>query len=243
VDAATIETIERATVEGVAPSQTLEIDGWLVPMDQGSIGRAKSATPLSHHLDAKGLSAIEAAYWTEGLSPAFRVAEVPGLLGVREALTTRGYVSFQPTLMKVGDVARLATFRDVAGEVLARPDDAWRATFAGEGFDPVDAASRVAAFSRSPDVLFGAAREDGRILAVGVVTFAHGWAGIHGMRTVASARGRGLASQVLTALGRAAVQRGIDRVFLQVEEPNPARSLYRKAGFVRAWTYRYWNRP
>jgi ribosomal protein S18 acetylase RimI-like enzyme len=237
-----VEGLERATVAGVAPAKVLEIDGWLVPLDAGSIGRAKSAVPLSHAAVADPLNLIEAAYWTEGLSPAFRIADAAGLQPVRDQLTARGYLAVQPTLVKVGDVARLAAFRDEAGEVLDQPDDAWGAVFLGEGFDPEDGASRVAALSHSPDAVYGAVRQDGRTVAVGVATFANGWAGIHGMRTALDRRGQGLASQVLAGLGRAIAARGVDRVFLQVEEANDARSLYRKAGFTEAWRYRYWRR-
>ncbi|WP_293907142.1 GNAT family N-acetyltransferase [Phenylobacterium sp.] len=239
---ADIESLERATVEGVAPAKVVEIGGWLVPLDDGAIGRAKSAVPLRHDLDAAAIGDIEAAYWTEGLSPAFRVAEGPGLQAVREALARRAYVGGKPTVVKVGDVARLASLRDTPGEILAEPDAAWGAVFLGEGFDPEDGASRVAALSRSPDAIYGLAKEDGRTVAVGVATFGHGWAGIHGMRTEARRRGRGLASTVLAALGRAIQARGVERVFLQVEEANDARSLYRKAGFQEAWRYRYWTR-
>lgn len=51
-------------------------------------------------------------------------------------------------------------------------------------------------------------------------------------------------ARVLAALAQAALDRGIDRVFLQVEEPNTAaRALYAKAGFRTAWRYAYWRRP
>ena len=239
---ADIESLERATVEGVAPALIEEIEGWLVPLDDGAIGRAKSAVPLRHDLDASAISDVEAAYWTAGLSPMFRVADVPGLQGVADALSARGYVPAKPTIVKVGDVDRLAALRDRPADLLAQPDEAWGQVFLGPGFDPEDGASRVAALTRSPDAMYAAAREDGLTVAVGAVTFGHGWAGIHGMRTDASRRGRGLASTVLAALGRATQARGIDRVFLQVEEGNDARSLYRKAGFEKAWRYQYWTR-
>ena len=46
------------------------------------------------------------------------------------------------------------------------------------------------------------------------------------------------------ALERAVQARGVERVFLQVEEGNlGARSLYRRAGFTQAWRYFYWSRP
>ncbi len=238
-----IDSLERATVAGVAPAKVVEIGGWLVPLDDGAIGRGKSAVPLRHDLDASALSEIEAAYWTEGLTPAFRVADKPGLRVVRDALATRGYVTDKPTVVEIGDVDRLARLRDTPGDLLSEPDEAWGAVFLGEGFDPEDGASRVAALTRSPDAMYGFVREDGRTVAVGCVTFGYGWAGIHGMRTDVECRGRGLASQVLAALGRATQARGITRVFLQVEEGNKdARSLYRKAGFQPVWLYRYWSR-
>jgi N-acetylglutamate synthase len=241
VDAADIDSLERAAVAGVAPSQVLEIDGWLVALDAGAIRRAASAVPLQHDLDADAVNAIEAAYRTEGLKPAFRIAEVAGLRAVRDALARRRYASEQPTVVKVGDVDRLARFRDAPADILARPDEAWGLVFLGEGFDPVDGASRVASLSRSPDALYGVVRQGERTVAVGVVTFGHGWAGIHGMRTAQDCRGRGYAAQILTAFGRAAAERGFKRVYLQVTEENPARRLYRKAGFEAAWTYRYWS--
>ena len=243
MDAADVESLERSTVEGVAPAGLQEIGGWLVPLDDGAIRRAKTAVPLRHDLGPAALSEIEAAYWTEGLSPAFRIAETPGLRAVRDALVQRGYVSEIPTVVKVGDADRLAAVRDKPGKLLTEPDDAWAAVFRGEGFDVAEEASRVAALTRSPDALYAAALEGGRTVAVGCVTFGHGWAGIHGMRTDAARRGRGLASTVLATLGRAAQARGIQRVFLQVQEGNDARSLYRKAGFEYAWLYRYWSRP
>ncbi len=243
MDRADIENLERSTVSGVAPAKTVEIGGWLVALDDGAIGRAKSAVPLRHDLGPSALSEIEAAYWTEGLTPMFRVADKPGLRAVRDALTDRGYGFGKATIVEVGNVDRLAAVRDTPGELIEAPDADWGSVFLGPGFDPEDGAGRVAALSRSPDAMYGCVREGGRTVAVGCVTFGHGWAGIHGMRTDAECRGRGLASQVLAALGRAAQARGIDRIFLQVEEDNrDARSLYRKCGFTPVWPYRYWSR-
>lgn len=237
-----IEGLERSTVEGVAPARVQDFDGWLVPLDGGAIGRAKSAVPLNHTLGPQAINDVEAAYYAQGLTPAFRIADVPGLKAVRDTLEARRYAPRQPTMVEIGDVARLAAFRDTPADLMDRPDAAWAEVFSGEGFDPADGAARVAALSRSPDAVYGAVRDGERVVAVGVATFGHGWAGIHGMRTALDRRGQGLASQVLTALGRAAQARGVDKVFLQVEEANDARSLYRKAGFQPAWRYHYWRR-
>ena len=236
-----LESLERATVEAVAPPEILEIGGWLVPLDNGAIGRAKSAVPLSHDLGPEALDEIEAAYRQRGLSAGFRVADIDALEPVRADLSRRGYAAQQPTVFKTGLVSELAMFTEASATILTTPDDAWAAIFVGEGFDPVDGANRVAALARSPDALYAAAGEGGETQAVGVMTFGHGWAGFHGMRTALAHRGKGLASNILAALGQAARARGVERVFLQVEEGNPARRLYRKAGFTQAWRYRYWR--
>jgi GNAT superfamily N-acetyltransferase len=242
VDPADVESLERATVAAVAPPEVLELDGWLAPFDAGTIGRAKSAVPLSHTPGLHGLVGVLGAYHERGLPAAFRLAEVEGLGPVRAILAQQGYRGGKPTLVKIGPAEALADFADPTAEILAQPDEAWGAVFLGEGFDPADGAHRVAALSRSPDALYGAVREDGRIVAVGVASFGHGWAGIHGMRTALDRRGRGHAGRILASLGQAIRARGCQRVFLQVEEANPARSLYRRAGFWEAWTYRYWTR-
>jgi GNAT superfamily N-acetyltransferase len=241
VDAADLESLERATVEAVAPPEVLEIGGWLVPFDNGTIGRAKSAVPLRHDLGPDAIGEIEAAYRQRGLKPAFRIAGIEAFAPICAELARRGYSAHQPTIFKTGEIASLAAFSTGSADILRAPDEAWRQVFLGEGFEPLDAAHRIAALTRSPDAVYGAAGEGGQVGGVGVMSFGRGWAGIHGMRTAPEQRGRGLASRVLGALGRVAQSRGIDRVFLQVEEANPARAIYRRAGFSPVWRYHYWR--
>jgi GNAT superfamily N-acetyltransferase len=243
IPAADIECLERSIVAAVAPQRVVEVGGWLAPLDDGPIGRAKSAVPLIHAADPDAIADIEQIYQAARLPPAFRLAETRGLAAVGDQLLSRGYVAKTPTLMKTGTATGLVALTDTPAEILEAPDAAWIGAFTGEGFDPVEGAARVRNLSRSPDALYAAVREGERTIAVGVVSFGHGWAGIHGMRTVADRRRQGLASRVLAALGQASARRGIDRVFLQVEEPNPARVLYRQAGFTQAWRYRYWAKP
>jgi GNAT superfamily N-acetyltransferase len=237
-----IERLERDTVAAVGPREVLAIDGWLVPLEAGTIGRAKSAVPLRHDVGPGALDEIEATYRDRGLTPAFRVADIPELANVHAELSARGYEPAQPTIFKLGDVTRLAAFSEASARILDRPDDAWAAVFLGEGFDPADGAYRVEALSRSPAAAYGAAGDDGATHAVGVISFGHAWAGIHGMRTAPAHRGKGHAGAILAALGREAQARGLIRVFLQVEEANPARRIYRRAGFEPAWRYHYWRR-
>lgn len=241
MDAGDIEALERATVAAVAPPEVAEFDGWLAAFDDGAISRAKSAVPLSQTASPEPIGAIEEAYRGRGLPPAFRIAEVEGLAPVRDELARRGYVGARPSAVMVADARKVASFAIPFADLLDTPDEAWGQVFLSEGFDPGDGAYRVKALTRSPDALYGAVREGGRTVAVGVVSFGFGWAGVHGMRTTQERRGSGLASRLLAVFGTAALARGVPRIFLQVEEGNPARELYRRAGFEPAWTYRYWG--
>lgn len=238
---AEIEAIERATVAAVAPRRLVEADGWLIPLDDSAIGRSKSAAPIAHAASPAMIDAIEAVYEGAGLPPAFRLADAEGLAGIRETLEARGYDASRPTLVMTGAAERLAAFHAKDAELLPRPDAAWARVFVGEGFDPADGASRAAQLARAPDALFGQVVGAEGPAAVGVVNFGFGWAAISGLRTQASERGKGHASRLLAAFGRAALARGVARVFLQVEAHNPARALYARAGFADAWTYRYWQ--
>jgi N-acetylglutamate synthase len=246
----TVEHIEYATIAAVSPQQVHALPGWLLPMDDGTVGRAKSAVPLSHHAsnaDAGQVPIIEQQYLQHGLQACFRLPNVPSFDAMRQTLLGKGYRAEQPTLVQLGTAA---TMRQVTQHSPAQVDDApdayWEAVFLGEGFDPVDGASRVKTLAKAPGSVFASVRpaDAGHALAAGAGAFSHGWGSVHGMRTAAAHRGQGLAGRVLAGLAIAAQQRGFDKIFLQVEQANTsAQALYRRAGFTTAWAYVYWRLP
>ncbi len=244
-----IEAIERATLAAVPPEHLEELPGWLLAIDHGTVGRAHSAVPLRH--DAPGaelVPEIEARYARAGLPAVLRIPDVPAFDGLRASLHAGGYQAAKPTLVQIATLAAPAPGPAPAGAphvlINAAPDEAWASVFLGEGFDAADGASRVAILRRARAAVFARALHGGLAVAVGTACFSHGWCGIHGMRTAPAWRGRGLASAILAGLEAQARLRGIARVFLQVEAENAtAQSLYRRRGFVTAWSYRYWTRP
>jgi GNAT superfamily N-acetyltransferase len=241
-----IEAIERATIAAVSPDLTEEIDGWLLPFAEGTVKRAKSAVPLHRGaVEPATLDRIEDRYASRQTAPALRLADAPCFEGLRAELERRRYKPDTPTCVQAGSAQRM---RQVAApgaapaDVDSTPDDAWAALFLGEGFDPVDGAHRVRMLSRAKGTLYASVREGGRTLAAGAMAFGHGWASVHGMRTDKAQRGRGLAGRVLAGLAQAALARGFERVFLQVDAANPpALALYRRAGFETHWKYSYWE--
>ncbi|WP_012745183.1 GNAT family N-acetyltransferase [Variovorax paradoxus] len=242
-----VEAIERATVAAVSPLVVEELDGWLLPFDDGTVKRARSAVPLHREpVAGRTIDRIEDRYDRRHFVPAFRLADVPSFVALQSELEQRHYVGDSPTCVQVGSARRM---REVAAagaplaDVDLAPDDAWATLFLGEGFDPVDGAHRVRALSRAQGSLYASVREGRQTVAAGAMAFGHGWASVHGMRTEQSQRGRGLAGRVLAGLAQAALARGFEQVFLQVDAHNlAAHALYRRAGFSTRWQYRYWQR-
>lgn len=245
LSAADIEAIERATITAVAPERVDALDGWLLSLDTGTVGRAHSAVPLHHGVhDPALIDLITQRYRDAGLRPVFRLPDVPGFEAWWPVLADRGFRREQPTLTQTGALdGLLALASDAEGVSLdARPDAAWMAMFLGEGLDPVDGASRSKALSRAEGTLFASLREGGQTLACGAASYTQGWLSMHGLRTAASQRGRGLAGRLIRAMALEAQRRGISRAFLQVDAANaPALALYRRAGMSTAWSYAYWR--
>lgn len=238
-----IESIERATLAAVPPTAQAELPGWLLGLDGGTVGRCHSAVPLAHAQPAEGLrDEVEACYAGYSLPAVWRLPRHSAFDSFSRGLETVGYRPAKPTLVKTGKLEAMARLSGGAEvRIGQRPDARWGEVFLGEGFDPVDGASRLAILGRSANTLFASVDVDGRVVAVGSACLSHGWCGIHGMRTLPQMRGRGLARAILGELARQAQSRGFNRAFLQVEEGNaPARALYRRAGLGEAWAYAYW---
>ena len=239
-----IESLERATLDAVAPSEVGSLPNWLLPFDQGTIGRAISAVPVRHEaVDAYAIQEIEALYAQRGLQARFRIAAVPGLMPVEEELNRRGYTAQKPTLTLVGTIDTWPKALTDHVHLSDKANDAWSSVYLGEDFDPVDGANRVLALGRSTCLVYASIANASGVVAAGNGAFSQGWVSLHGLRTVARERGKGHASAMIAAFAEQARSRGMHRCFLQVDEDNTnALRLYRSMGFQTAWGYRYWRK-
>src|SRR5687768_2300713 len=69
-----IEAIERATLAAVPPQRLEEWGGWLLALDDGTVGRAHSAVPLRHGAPPEDvLGTLEARYREAGRRLVLRV--------------------------------------------------------------------------------------------------------------------------------------------------------------------------
>lgn len=242
-----VASIERATLDAVAPAEVMQQGAWLLPFDSSTVGRAKSAVPLRHNaIAAQDNEVVIRSYESKQLPPQFRLAEVPGLMPIQKALQEQGYRATMPTWVQIANTRDLLALTLMApAAVQTQASDEWARVYTAEGFDAEDGANRVRLMTRSKTMVYAHVCENGVSLAAGTMSISHGWASIHGMRTRASAQGRGLAKRILVGLAQTAIARGCERVFLQVGADNAqAIGLYAQAQFSNAWLYQYWaHRP
>lgn len=92
---------------------------------------------------------------------------------------------------------------------------------------------------------FASIREaSGEPLAIARLSVGGGWAGITAVEVAESQRRRGLGTVITHAVCAAAADRGVTRVFLQVETANTAaQALYERCGFRYSHWYQYWIAP
>ena len=238
-----IAALERATLAAVPPQRQETWREWLLAFDDGTVGRCHSAVPLRHAAPSPGsLAHIASRYGQAGLATVLRIPERPEFDGFREELQGHGYERSKPTAVMVGKVPASPSPAGIRVQLSDAPAPEWEDVFLGEGFDPVDGASRLAILRRGRDSVFATVREGVRVVAVGAACLPGAWCGVHGMRTLPAFRNRGHASAILAAFADVAHSRGVARWFLQVDQENaPARRLYERCGFRRAWTYAYWR--
>jgi GNAT superfamily N-acetyltransferase len=240
-----IESLERATLDAVAPPDIAEIDGWLLPLDRSTIGRAISAVPIRHDgLLPQQIDSIEAIYRSHGLQAQFRMPDIDGCRNMDAALEQRGYRPIQPTLVQVAfSDMHLSSALKIPVLIGAEPSLEWQSVYLANGFDPIDGANRINALSRSKFVKYAHIINGSLAVASGTASCSHGWVGLHGMRTVPKARGRGLATAIINGLLKDAMLDGPKNIYLQVEEANTvALRLYGQLGFTTAWRYHYWKK-
>ena len=239
-----IESLERATLDAVAPQAVEELPDWLLPFDESTVGRAISAVPFLHSpQQSTGISQIVERYAMRGLRTQFRVADVSGLAALHSELSKNGFKPQQPTLTMVAQASNIKPKpTNFKVECSLQPTTAWKSVYLAAEFDPVDGANRVKALSRGKHAVYAWVSDDSGPIAAGAGSFSHGWASFHGLRTLERARRKGLAQALIQIFVTQAMDRGLENCFLQVEEANRgAVGLYERLGFQTAWRYHYWR--
>ncbi|MYX99971.1 GNAT family N-acetyltransferase, partial [Streptomyces sp. SID486] len=215
---------------------------------EGFTRRANSVLPLGDPglpLDA-ALDAVRRWYGERGL-PAY-VQTATGAEGTQELLCAelerRGWVREVTAELWTGALAPVADRAEGADVALSRTvDEAWLGRYGRAGAGEV--ALRV--LGEGPSVWFAAvpgAAAGEPPAAIGRCVVDGRWAGFAAVEVDPARRRQGLATEVLAALARRALDEGASAAWLQVETDNEGgRALYRALGFLPHHAYHHYRAP
>ncbi|MDT0400540.1 MULTISPECIES: GNAT family N-acetyltransferase [Streptomyces] len=247
--AASYEELARVSARAWRPVESERLGDWELRAADGFTRRANSVLPLGDPgvpLD-EALTAVRAWYTARGL-PAY-VQTATGAEGAQEPLCAelerRGWVREVTAELWTGALAPVADLGgEPSGVTLSREaDEAWLARYQRKGVSGV--ALRVLGSGAS--VWFATVPGDGGTgapAAIGRCVVDGRWAGFAAVEVDPALRRRGLATTVMAALARRALEEGASAAWLQVEDDNAgARALYTRLGFAAHHAYHHHRAP
>ncbi|NUP40299.1 MAG: GNAT family N-acetyltransferase, partial [Streptomyces sp.] len=245
--------LDRAAARAWPPVESVRLGEWELRAAGGFTRRANSALPLGDPgvpvEDA--LRQVTAWYAERGLPAYIQVstgaegtqellaAELAAHGWVREVSVDIRIAALAPIADKDADVSRVTLSRDI--------DDAWLARYQRSASgEPSPEVLRV--LRGGPSVWFATITTSddasGVPAAIGRCVVDGRWAGFTAVETDPLLRRQGLASAVMTALARKALEEGASAAYLQVEADNDgARALYEGMGFSTHHRYHHWRGP
>ncbi|MFI9581379.1 GNAT family N-acetyltransferase [Streptomyces sp. NPDC052236] len=248
--AADFEELARVTARAWQPVESERLGDWQLRASSGFTRRANSVLPLGDPgapLDT-ALARVRAWYEERGLPPYVQAAT--GAAGTQEGLcaelAARGWrreVSAEVRIGALAPVGDQGDHLDVARVRLTRTcDAAWlqryqRSSVAGPHVLKV--------LGSGPSVWFAAIPGEGESLAaIGRCVVDGRWAGFMAVEVDPAYRRQGLATAVMGALARRALEEGASAAWLQVEDDNGgARALYEGMGFETHHFYHHFRSP
>ncbi|SOD83970.1 Acetyltransferase (GNAT) family protein [Streptomyces sp. Ag109_G2-15] len=251
--------LARIAARAWRPVESERLGEWELRAAGGFTRRANSVLPLGDPglgLDA-ALEAVRRWYGERGL-PAY-VQTATGAEGTQELLGAelerRGWVREVTAELWIGALAPVADRAEGAGVVLSREaDEAWLARYQRKGMTEValrvlgwgSPRSSEAESGGGPSVWFatvpGAPGEPPA--AIGRCVVDGRWAGFAAVEVDPARRRQGLATEVMAALARRALDEGASAAWLQVEDDNAAaRALYADLGFAPHHAYHHYRAP
>jgi len=241
------QRLEEYALNASGASQALVYDGWLLGACRGPSKRLRCVNPVyaSTLPLATKVAYCDAFYRQAGLPPLFRMlAFQPPELDAW--LERAGWMHYEPTVVMHADLASVPSLPlpPFAAEFVDMPQwvDDSAALHDHEGDVLAQARERAV---RYPLPQAGAViRDEGSVVATGVVKVENGVAGLFAIATEPRRRGRGYGRLIVATLLAEARRRGATSAYLQVAASNaPAIRLYTNFGFALAYDYWYRRLP
>ncbi|WSQ11640.1 GNAT family N-acetyltransferase [Streptomyces sp. NBC_01231] len=258
--AASYEELARVAARAWRPVESERLGDWELRAAAGFTRRANSVLPLGDPgvpLDT-ALTAVRRWYEDRGL-PAY-IQTATGAEGTQELLCAelerRGWTREVTAELWTGALAPVADRAEASEVVLSwEADEAWLARYQRKGVSEValkvlgwgSPRSSEAESGGGPSVWFAtvAGSSPGATpAAIGRCVVDGRWAGFAAVEVDPEQRRRGLATVVMAALARRALDEGASAAWLQVEADNAgARALYAGMGFSAHHAYHHYRAP
>ena len=242
---ASYEELAHVATRAWRPVESERLGEWELRAASGFTRRANSALPLGDPglpLPA-ALDAVRRWYGDRGL-PAY-VQTATGAEGTQELLCAElerlGWVREVSAEMWIGALAPVADRDDGAGVVLSREaDEAWLGRYQRRGVSEV----ALKVLGSGPSVWFATVPGAQAPAAIGRCVVDGRWASFAAVEVDPELRRQGLATTVMAALARRALDEGASAAWLQVEDDNAgARALYAGMGFAAHHAYHHYREP
>ncbi|MFK0130057.1 GNAT family N-acetyltransferase [Streptomyces rubiginosohelvolus] len=244
--AASFEQLAAVTARAWQPVESEALGDWRLRAAGGFTRRANSVLPLGDPGLPLGEAFGRVRHWYEERGLPAYVQTATGAEGTQELLCAElEEHGWRREVSAEVRIAALAPVGDREAEVSAvrltrEPDAAWLARY--QRFStPGPHVLRV--LGSGPSVWFATVPGSGDAPdAIGRCVVDGRWAGFMAVEVAPEQRRRGLATTVMTALARRALDEGASAAWLQVEEDNEgARALYDGMGFAGHHRYHHYR--
>ncbi|MER5384342.1 GNAT family N-acetyltransferase [Streptomyces sp. NPDC002688] len=244
--AASYEELARVAARAWRPVESERLGAWELRAAGGFTRRANSVLPLGDPgvLLDQALTRVRDWYAARGL-PAY-IQTATGAEGTQELLCAeleaRDWAREVTAELWTGALAPIGD-REAPGVLLSRTaDEAWLGRYQRKGLS--DVALKV--LGSGPSVWFATVpgAQGAAPAAIGRCVVDGRWAGFAAVEVDPAHRRKGLATAVMAALARRALDEGSSAAWLQVEADNTgARELYAGMGFGAHHAYHHYRAP
>jgi N-acetylglutamate synthase len=244
-----IQTLEELSLNAFPSLQHIFYDGWILRFAEGFTGRANSVTPLypgSLDLIPK-IQRCEEIYYKFNLQPIFRLTKTSRMTALNQTLEQLGYQSQENVSVQVKTITNSEMLESQSSVTISNTiSEEWLDHYVHAINLPIkhwNTFSTVLEIIPNP-TCYAWLKDRHRFCSCGLGVLENKHLGLFFVATAKQQRGKGYATQLISAMLNWGKSNGATQAYLQVETDNkPGINLYNKLGFKEVYQYFYRVKP